>query len=191
MKKTNSSSALARKVALIGILTALATALSFIKIPVVSTATITLVLPVVVIGSIICGPVVGAWLMVLPTIASLSEATLFMTYSPVGTLVTLFLKGILAGFMAGLVHKLLCKKWPRGAVVCAAIVAPVVNSGVFVLGCYIFLWDVLVTLAVEAGVGMGMLLFGLAGMNFILELILNLVHCPTIMRIIKIATKNK
>ena len=180
-----------KKTALVGLLTALATVLSFIKIPVVSTATVTLVLPVVVIGAALCGPIVGAWLTVIPTITSFAEAALFMTYSPFGTVVTLFLKGILAGLAAGFVYKLLSAKHPIGAVTCSAAIAPVVNSGVFLLGCYIFLWDVLVEMAESNGVGIGLLLFGLVGMNFAIELVLNIILCPAILRIIKIATGKK
>ena len=182
---------LIRKITLVGILTALATVLSFIKIPIVSSITITLVLPVVVIGAALCGPIVGAWLTVIPAIAALPEAALFMVYSPVGTLVTLFLKGILAGFTAGVIYKLLSKKHPIGAVAVSAVAAPVVNTGIFFLGCFIFLYDALVAMAQEAGVGMGTLILGLGVINFIIELILNVILCPVILRIIQIATKNK
>ncbi len=71
----------------------------------------------------------------------------------------------------------------------AAVTAPVVNTGVFLLGCYVFLWDMLMKTAADNGVGIGMLIFGLAGMNFIVELILNLILCPTIFRIMQIASK--
>ena len=191
MKEKKTKHEIIKKIAVVGILTALVTVLSYIKIPIVSSVTITLVLPVVVIGAALFGPLVGAWLTVIPAINALGEAALFMTYSPVGTVLTLFLKGILTGLAAGLVYKLLCKKHPIGAVTCAAVVAPIVNAGTFLLGCYAFLWDDLMRMAVEAGVGMGMLLFGLAGMNFIVELVLNIVLCPAILRIIQIISKNK
>lgn len=189
MKQKLTNKKIIHKIALIGLLTALATVLSYIKIPILSSVTITLVLPVVVIGAALCGPLVGAWLTVIPNITALPEAALFMSYNAFGTVLTLFAKGLLAGFAAGAVYKLLSKKHPLGAVTCSAIVAPVVNTGVFLLGCYVFVWDALVDMAIEANVGMGMLIFGLAGMNFIVELILNIVLCPAIFRIIQIATK--
>ena len=189
MNQKRQNNEVARRIALVGILTALATVLSYIKIPVVSTATVTLVLPVVVIGAILCGPLVGAWLTVIPALTSFGEAALFLTYNPFGTVLTLILKGLLAGYLAGVVYKLASKKHPTGGVVLAAVVAPVVNTGVFLLGCYIFIWGELVELAMENGVGIGLLIFGLAGMNFIIELILNVVLCPAIIRIIDIAAK--
>ena len=189
MRSSKRNQELTRKVALIGLLTALTVVLSYIKIPIVSTATVTLVLPVVVVGAILCGPLVGAWLTVIPAITAFPEAALFMTYNPAGTILTLLLKGILAGYAAGALYRLLVKNHPKGAIFTAAAVAPVVNTGVFLLGCYVFIWPELVALAHENGVGIGLLLFGLAGMNFIVEMILNVVLCPALVRIVEIAKK--
>ena len=190
MKESKFNQESIRKLTLVALLTALATALSFIKIPILG-ASITLVLPVVIIGGAIYGPFVAAWLTVIPNLIALTEAGIFLVTSPVGCVATLLLKGILAGFVSGVVYKALSKKHPIGAVTCAAVVAPVTNSGVFVLGCYIFIWDYLVSLAGENGVGIGLLLFGLAGLNFIIELVLNVILCPSILRIIQIASKKK
>ena len=173
---------------LVGVLTALAAALSFIKIPIIG-ASITLVLPVVVIGGALYGPLVGAWLTVIPNILALTEAGIFLVESPVGCIATLLLKGLLAGFASGMVYKALSKKHPISAVTCSAVVAPIINSGVFLLGCYLFIWDQLVNEAGKAGVGVGMLIFGLVGLNGIIELVLNVVLCPTILRIIQMAKK--
>jgi len=191
MKNPRSKNEAVRKTAIVGLLTALAAVLSLIKIPIVSTATVTLVLPVVIIGAALCGPLVGAWLTVIPNLLAFSEAGLFLMYSPAGCVVTLLLKGILAGLAAGFVYKALSKKSPIGAITCAAVAAPVLNSGTFVLGCYLFIWDELVALAGENGVGIGMLLFGLAGMNFVVELVLNLILCPSILRIVQVIAKKK
>ena len=187
MNKRNFSQDLVRKVALVGLLTALATVLSFIKIPVVPGINITLVLPVVIIGGAIYGPLVGAWLTVIPNVLAFGEAGIFMVYSPAGCIATLLLKGLIAGFVSGLVYKTLSGKHTIGAVAWAAVIAPILNSGIFLLGCYIFIWDQLVIQANEAGIGIGALILGLVGINFIVELILNVVLCPTILRIIQIA----
>ena len=190
MKESNFKKESIRKLTLVALLTALAAALSFVKIPILGVS-ITLVLPVVIIGGALCGPLVGAWLTVIPNVIAFTEAGLFMTYSPVGCMITLLLKGLVAGFVSGVIYKVLSKKHPIGAVTCSAVVAPILNSGIFVLGCYICIWDQLTAVAGEKGVGIGMLLFGLAGLNFIIELILNVILCPTILRIIQIASKKK
>jgi len=186
-----------RKIALIGLLTALAIVLSYIKIPILGSITITLVLPVVVIGAALCGPLVGAWLTVIPNISAFSEAGLFMTYSPVACIATLLLKGILAGLAAGFIYKAMRGKHPTGAVTCAAIAAPTINTAVFLLGCYIFVWDQIIAQAAASGMdvttpaGVAVLVLGMGGINYVCELILNLVLCPTILRIIQIASKGK
>ena len=190
MKNNKSNQEAVRKLTLAGLLTALATALSFIKIPILGVS-ITLVLPVVVIGAALCGPLVGAWLTVIPNILAFSEAGLFLTYSPAGCVATLLLKGILAGLVAGVVYKALSKKHPIGAVTVSAILAPIINSGVFILGCYIFIWDQLVITAREKGVSIGLLVLGLGVLNGIIELMLNLILCPAILRVIQIITKKK
>ena len=190
MKANTTNKELIRKIATIGILTALVTVLSYIRIP-IGGVTVTLMLPAVVIGAALYGPLVGAWLTVIPALITLfsGEAAIFTTYSPFGGIVTILLKGLLAGFLAGLVYKLIAKKSPIGGVICAAALAPTVNSGIFVLGCYLFIWDELMALATEAGVGVATLLIGLAGINYVIELALDLILCPTILRIIQIATK--
>ena len=185
--KSNQNAAV-RKLAFVGLLTALATVLSFIKIPILG-ASITLVLPVVVIGAALFGPLVGAWLTLIPNLIAFTEAGIFMVYSPLGCVLTLLLKGILAGLAAGLIYKLLSGRHPVGAVTWSALAAPIINSGIFVLGCYIFIWDQLVSLAGQNGVGIGLLLFGLAGLNCIIELILNIILCPSILRVIHIFKK--
>ena len=180
-----------RKITLVGILTALTAVLSLIQIPIMG-VTVTLVLPVVVIGGAIAGPYVGAWLMVVPSIVyTVRDAQIFFAYSPFGCILTMILKGLLAGFLAALAYKALAKKHPTGAVFLSAVVAPVVNSGVFTLGAYIFFWDALIEMAETAGVSITVLLLGLVIINFVIEVILNLVLCPTILRIIKFGKKEQ
>ena len=103
------------------------------------------------------------------------------------TFATLVVKGVSYALAAGFVYKLMSKKHPSGAVFCSAMVAPIVNTAVFLIGCRLFIWPSLVAMAGANGVGMGMLLFGMAGMNFIIEFVLNVILCPSILRIIDIA----
>ena len=192
MKQRKEQHELVRKMTLIALFTALTVVFGLIKIPIMG-VTVKMDLPVVILGAVILGPFAGAWLTVIPTLITFitGEAALFMTYSPFGTLLTLFLKGILAGLAAGFVYKALCKKHPIGAVTCAAVAAPVVNSGVFLLGCYVFIWDQLVGLAEQNHISILTLIFGLVLMNFVIELVMNVVLCPTIFRVLQSATKNK
>ena len=192
MKQRKQNHEFVKKIVLIALFTALTTVFGFVKIPIMG-VTVKMDLPILIIGAAILGPVAGAWLTVIPTVITFftGEAALFMTYSPIGTLLTLLLKGILAGLCAGLVYKELSKKHPFGATVLASVVAPTVNSGVFLLGCYMFIWEELLALAAANSVSIAVLMLGLVIINYILELILCVVVCPILMRVIRVATKNK
>lgn len=192
MKHRKEQHELVKRLVLVGLFTALTVVFGFIKIPIMG-VTVKMDLPVVILGAVILGPVAGAWLTVIPTIITFvtGEAALFMTYSPFGTFLTLFLKGVLAGLAAGLVYKALCKKHPIGAVTCAAAVAPVVNSGIFLLGCYVFIWEHLVVLAEQSQVSIFVLILGLVLINFVIELVMNVILCPTIYRVLQSASRGK
>lgn len=192
MKHRKEQHELVKRLVLIGLFTALTVVFGFIKIPIMG-VTVKMDLPVVILGAVILGPIAGAWLTVIPTLITFitGEAALFMTYSPFGTFLTIFLKGVLAGLAAGFVYKALCKKHPIGAVTCAAAVAPVVNSGVFLLGCYVFIWEHLVVLAEQSQVSIFVLILGLVLINFVIELVMNVILCPTIYRVLQSATKGK
>lgn len=186
---------------------------SFIRLGVFS---ISLVLVPIVIGAAICGAGAGAWLGLAfgVTVLLSGDATAFFVVNPVGTILTVLVKGTAAGLCAGLIYKLvssLCTKastdpkpakWPwldkvRAwvlkylPVVCAAVVCPIVNTGIFLIGCNLFFYD---TVA-EWGRGLGYdnavkyMFLGLAGGNFIFELIFNIVLSPVIVRVLSINKK--
>ena len=77
------------------------------------------------------------------------------------------------------------------AVFVAALVCPLVNTGVFLLGCQLFFLE---TVA-EWGRGLGYenvadyMFLGLAGGNFLIEVAVNLVLAPVIVRLIKVGKK--
>lgn len=154
---------------------------------------ISLILIPVVLGAALCGPVVSAWLgLVFGAVVLLSgDAATFLAISVPGTVITVLLKGVLCGLFAGLVFDALKKKNITLATMAAAIVAPVTNTGVFLLGCRIFFFDAVK----EWGVGAGFvsvtkyMLVGFVGLNFLFELLTNIVLCPIVIRIIQAAGK--
>lgn len=165
---------------------------SFIKL---GTFSISLVLIPIVVGAAVYGLGAGAWLgFVFGAVVLLSgDAALFLTVNPLGTIITVFAKGALSGLCAGLVYRLLEKKNVYVAVTASAIVCPVVNTGVFLLGCLAFFLETVTAWAEAAGftgnVGAYMIV-GLVGVNFLLELAVNMVCSPVILRIIKIGKRN-
>ncbi len=154
---------------------------------------ISLVLIPIVIGAATCDYKIGAWLgFIFGVVVLLSgDAGPFFAISVPGTIITVLLKGTLCGLISGVVYKLLEKFNRYVAVIAAAIVCPIVNTGVFLLGCSIFF---LSTIA-EWGVGEGFnnvvayMFLGLAGGNFIFELVANIILAPIISTIIKFNKK--
>lgn len=147
----------------------------------------------IAIGAILCGPVIGAWLgFVFAVVVMVSGgANLFFAFDICGTIVTVLSKGVLCGFVAGLVYKCL-KNWNVNiATVISALVCPVINTGVFMLGCFIFFMDDAVEIAKQIGSAeTGAALFiALALGNFIFELGTNIILSPVIVRLINIVKK--
>ena len=77
------------------------------------------------------------------------------------------------------------------AVFVAAVCCPVVNTGVFLLGCQVFFLETITEWGKLYGfesVGAYMI-FGLTGLNFLIELGVDLVLAPVAARLIKIGKK--
>ena len=154
---------------------------------------ISLVLIPIVVGAALYGPAAGAWLgFVFGMVVLLSgDAGPFLAVNPLGTVLTVLVKGAAAGFCAGLVHRALEKLNGWLAAIFAAVTAPVVNTGVFLLGCVCFFMPTVTEWGTAAGfpnVGSYMIL-GLVGANFLVELAVNLVLSPVIVRLIKLGRK--
>ena len=156
---------------------------------------ISLVLIPIVVGAALYGVWAGAWLgFVFGMVVLFQPDTgVFLTISPLGTILTVLLKGSLAGLCAGLVYKALSRSETKVhgvdlAVVAAAVVCPVVNTGVFLLGCLAFFMPTIS----EWAAGMGFesvgkyMIFGLVGGNFLFELLFNIILSPIIVRLIHI-----
>ena len=151
---------------------------------------ISLVLVPIVVGAAICGTGAGAWLGLAFGITVLlsGDAALFMAVNIPGTIATVLLKGMLCGFAAGLVYKSLAGKNIYIAVIAAALVCPIVNTGIFLVGCKIFFMDTIREWAVQAEFGDnagGYMIISLVGLNFIAETVINIVLSPIITRLIK------
>ena len=149
---------------------------------------ISLVLIPIVIGAATCGTKIGGWLgFVFGVVVLISgDAASFLAVDVFGTIVTVILKGTLCGLAAGFVYKLLEDANKILAVVVAAIVCPVVNTGIFLLGCSVFFMDTVAAWA-NGGDVFTYMIVGLVGGNFLVELGMNLFLSPAIVRLIDIA----
>jgi hypothetical protein len=137
------------------------------------------------------------------------DAASFLAVDPFGTVITVLVKGTAAGFVSGLIYKLfarLCNSWKERAkpikseklskirdltlrylpVLIAAIVCPIVNTGIFLIGCNLFFYSTLSEWAKALGYenAAKYMIFGLAGGNFLFELLFNVFLSPTIVRVL-------
>ncbi|MBQ4120370.1 MAG: ECF transporter S component [Clostridia bacterium] len=151
---------------------------------------ISLVLLPIIVGAATCGYKIGAWLgFVFGVVVLLSgDATAFLTVNYWGTIITVLLKGTLCGLAAGIVYKALSKYNQYLAVMAAAVICPVVNTGIFLLGCNLFFLETIKGWGAAAGFNnvAAYMFLGLAGGNFLFELGTNLVLSPAAVRILKL-----
>ena len=196
MEKTNKRSVHTKQLVLLALLSAIVAVLAyyggFIKIG--SLASISLTLIPVVIGATLCGPLAGAWLGGVAAVMFFAtpDAAFWLGLSVPGTIITVMVKGVLSGLCAGLAYRLLARFNHYLAVVVSAIVCPVVNTGIFLLGSVIFFMDTVSGGAAAEGVSVGMyLIVFFVGLNFVFELITNIAVSPAIVRILDIAQKKQ
>lgn len=158
---------------------------------------ISLVLIPIVIGTATCGKWIGAWLgFVFGVVVLLSgDAAAFLTVNAPGTILTVLLKGTACGFLAGLAYEGSMKLFKGNvylSTIIAAVVCPIVNTGIFLIGCVLFFMGIVTEWAAGAGLGSNVVQYMfvfLAGGNFLFELVVNIVFAPIIVRIINAVKK--
>lgn len=192
----NNSNGKTRRLAGLALFTAIVVVLqllgSFIK---VGPFAVSLVLIPIVVGAAVYGVSAGAWLGfvfgVVVTIAVVTGADqggyIMFSARPVMTVLVCLIKGTAAGLVAGALYRAIGKKHALAGVIVAAAAAPVVNTGLFVLAMVLFFQPQL-----QAAGGTAVATYivtGLVGVNFLLELGVNLVLSPTITRLIAAGKK--
>lgn len=152
-----------------------------------------LVLIPIVIGAAAYGAATGAWLgLVFGVVVLIGCITgsdvggnMMWNFNPLMTALICIIKGTAAGYLAGLVFRALEKKNQIAAAVTAAVVCPVVNTGLFCLGAAAAFRPLLEQWANGASL-VSYIFFGLVGLNFLIELGINVVLSPIVVRILKI-----
>ncbi len=183
-----------QRLALLALLGALVAILAYLGgfVKIGGLASISLTLIPVVVGAALCGPGAGGFL------GGVAGAVFFMTADSVfwlglsipGTIITVMVKGILSGYLAGLAYKVLENKNRYLAVITSAIVCPVVNTGIFILGCFVFFLDTVNAGAANEGMSVAAyIIIFFVGLNFIFELLSNIILSPVILRLINFRKK--
>ena len=151
---------------------------------------INLALVPIVIGAALLGVPYGAWFGFVNGVVILlsGDAAPFFAINSFGTIVTVLVKGTLCGLCAGLVFKSVSHWNKYAAVILAAIVCPVVNTGVFLIGCRLFFWETVHEWAVGANFhsATSFAFLSLAGVNFLSELTINVLLAPAIAIVLRI-----
>jgi len=183
-----------KKIVGVGLLTAVVIVLQALAVAIRPTGifNISLVLVPIVVGAALYGYKAGAWLgFVFSMVVLFTDTAAFMAISVPGTIITVLVKGTVAGLVAGLVYLLLEKKNSLLAVICAAILCPVTNTGIFLIGCYVFFMDTINGWAQAAGFASAgtYLIVAMVGVNFLIEMAVNIVLSSVIVRIIRINKK--
>lgn len=165
-----------KKLTYLAVFTALVVVMQFIPIR-IALFELALSVPVIVIGAAVCGIGGGVWLGFVfgAVVLMLPGTAAYLSFNLIGTILTVLLKGILAGLCASLVFELIKGFNKYVAVFSSAIVATLVNTTVFLIGSLIFFeGDISTVINV------------LISINFLVELAVNIVLVPTIYRVINI-----
>ncbi len=191
------------RLAYLALLAAIIVVLQQIVIPLPGGLTLSLVLIPIVVGATLFGPAAGAALggvfgAVVSALVIAGRAgalsTLMWLENPVVTVLICMLKGVAAGFVAGLLVRAFRKRTFLG-ILLAAAAAPIVNTGIFLLGMLTVFRGVMMDFADSIGMaGTSAVYFAvvvLVGINFIIEFAANVVLSPAISSIVNAVRKMK
>ncbi|MBE6583503.1 MAG: ECF transporter S component [Ruminococcaceae bacterium] len=178
---------------------------SFIKI---GPLPMSFVLVPIVVGAFLLGWREGAFLgfvfgvitMVMGIAGIDGFSFLLWQASPFWFIVVCLVKATMAGLGSGLIYKALGKvlgeKYIVVTTVIASISAPIINTGIFVVGMLLFFFDTMSGLPAlfpdafgQFGGAIEVVFLGLAGLNFVGEFVVNLVLSPAIVRIVAVVGK--
>ena len=184
----------AKNVTILGVLTAIIVVLqifgSYFRI---GTISLSFVLVPIVIGGILTGVIGGTILGFIFGVITLvmgvvgADQFTFILFSdhPFLTILTCVIKGSAAGFMSGFVYKLLKDKNLTLSTFAASAVAPIVNTGLFIVGAFCMADTLNSNFVAENSNVVYFIFIGCAGINFLIELAINLVLAPLVCKIIK------
>ena len=149
----------------------------------------------IVLGAILFGPLIGAFLGFACGVVVLIQVMMGMVpfyaliwaNDPVVTTLTCIVKTTVAGFVSGLVFDLLSRKNSLTAVFVASGIVPVINTALFIVGC------LFMTAVGEMAGEQNLLVFILVGIvtfNFFIEFAINLLVAAAMHRVIGVIEKH-
>ena len=174
--------------------TALLTAVELVLIVIsnyvsIGPVNLNLALVPIAVAGIIFGPLSGLFVGLvngLVTVLSPSTQAIFMPLSPFGTVFICLLKTGLAGFFSGLVYVPFknshSNKMKLGGSFLASALVPLINTGLFTVGCYTFFSNWLFESAASSNYDNNFLflIMVILGINFIFEFSISILLSPSI-----------
>ena len=143
----------------------------------------------IAVGACLLGPVCGLGLGIINGLLNLLDAGAFLSVNPVATVFLCLLKTGVAGLVAGLVYNLFKKLNKEEKVsidiigtFVACLLVPTLNTGIFVLGSWIFFAEVF-------GNSFMTIISVVFTTNFLIEFIGTLLLASAVYQIIKIISK--
>lgn len=143
-----------------------------------------------------CGAILGFAFGLVSLFWGIVGKDLFTLYlfqaNPVMTILICVVKGTLAGMIPGFIYGALKKFNAIAASITAAVAAPIINTGVFALGCLIIKNDVISVaskLEIEAANFITLLFGVLITVNFFFEFTVNIVFAPSLHKVEQIVNK--
>ncbi len=141
-------------------------------------------------GGLILGAISGVMTFLFGAFGVDAFTYFLFTEHPLLTFLTCTVKIIVAGVLGGLVYNLLKNKNKYVATFVASATVPIVNTAIFIMGA-LTMYDSISTLASGEGVGvMYFLVIICAGVNFLIELGINLLVAPAIHAVVNVLEKN-
>ena len=148
----------------------------------------------IIIGAILYGPMGGAILgaafgivvsIQVVTGAAGAFSTAMLEFQPAATILVCLLKGIAAGAAAGAFFRLFRRRSFYLGVVMAAVIAPVINTGIFSIACLTIFRSLIENALGTSGNLLFVFLTTFIGLNFLVEFGVNVALTPVVMRILR------
>ncbi len=186
-----------QKTAIYGLFAALIVVLQLLSYGVkIGTFNLSLVLIPIVLGAHLYGPKAGALfggvfgaVVTVCCITGLDGGGyILFTASPILTALVCLIKGAAAGAAAGAVSRFLKNTNSLVGIMLSAIIAPVVNTGLFIVSLMLFFKDILASWAGGTDI-ITYVLVSLIGINFLIELLINVIMAPSLLTVQKALKK--
>lgn len=151
----------------------------------------------IVLGAILLGPLSGAFLglvsgvVILIMVAAGAQGVFSILFldEPVMIALICLVKTTAAGCVSGLLYRLIRSKNGTAAVFCAAAAAPVVNTGLYILGALLMSDTIAASGFADGMSAIYFLVTVAAGVNFLVEFAVNLAVSPAIYAALRAARR--